>query len=475
MDHGLTLINADSPISEYSYSTRESSWHTAESEETEQDDEEFIEKHHILEIRPPLNEPLSARYLYSFAYKTFRMRTPHMLSELIHGLRENEDRIVEQCGKYAHFDLRRVIWSLDILRHDILNNREFKIFHDKEPDAKDWNLEIKWLMNREKSRWFSSNWLFAECYLYRRIWAAFHRAETLRSYDYFSLQKMSFARNVVYLMNTIVGATRDLPRSRENFRLLLKLSLWGNRCDLSITTEAPNNRMLQLIGELDKHLVTDQSEDVWHLLADYSNRSRPPQVVDIVLDNAGYELFTDLLLAEYLIEAGLAKRVRFHVKAIPWFVSDVTADDFRWMVNFFLNHEMPKLAAFGYKLECLLQDHSLELYPTSDFWTRPKGFSFMKQLYPCLYVQLSFGALVIFKGDLNYRKLLDDTNYSPTASFRDCLGAFMPTSICALRVIKSDIYCGMPVCAVDWLTEDDPQWMIKAEKAVIQLAVKPRP
>ncbi|XP_034478679.1 damage-control phosphatase ARMT1 [Drosophila innubila] len=468
------LVHVESFTSQYTQSTEESSWHSVESDETDQDID-FIEKHHIFYTRPPLNEALSARYLYSFAYKTFRLRTPHMINDIIHYLQENEDRIMEQCGKYARYDLRRVIWSLDILRNEILDNREFKLFYDKEPDAKDWNVEIKWLVNREKSRWFTSNWLFAECYLYRRIWAAFRRAETLRNYDYFSPQKISSARNVTFLMSTILQATRDLPRSRENFQLMLKLSLWGNRCDLSITTESPSEQMLQLIGELDKHLITDQSEDVWSLLAEDSQASGSPLIVDIVLDNAGYELFTDLLLAEYIIESGLAKKVRFHVKAIPWFVSDVTAHDFRWMLNFLRCHEMPQLEAFGHKLQCLLQDQSLELYPTCDFWTRPKGFSFMREMCPCLYVQLSLGALVIFKGDLNYRKLLEDINYNSTTPFRDCLGGFMPTSICALRVIKSDIYCGMPVCVVDWLNEDDSHWMVKAEKAVIQLAVKPRP
>lgn len=469
---GSSVFTVGSIISAGTFSTEEPSWHSMETDEPDLD-KHFIEKHNIFYTRTPLNEALTAKYLYSFAHRTFRLRTPHMINELIHCTQENEDRIMEQCGNYARYDIRRVVWSLNILRNEILDNREFKFFHDKEPDAKDWNIEIKRLVNLEKSRWFTSTWLFAESYLYRRIWAAFRRAETLRNYDYFSPQKICATRNVVYLMNTILEATRDLPRSQQNFQLMMKLSLWGNRCDLSITTETPSEHMLQLIGEHDKHLITDQSKDVWCLLSENDNKI--PPIVDIVLDNAGYELFTDLLLAEYIIESGLAKKVRFHVKAIPWYVSDVTGDDFRWMLNFLIGNNMPQVATFGKKLQNLMQNESLELCTNSDFWTRPKGFSFMRQLSPCLYVQLSFGALVIFKGDLNYRKLLDDINYSPTTSFSDCLGGFMPTSICALRIIKSDIYCGMPICAVDWLTEDDPHWMVKAEKGIIQLAVKPRP
>lgn len=46
------------------------------------------------------------------------------------------------------------------------------------------------------------------------------------------------------------------------------------------------------------------------------------------MDNAGYELFTDLCLADYLVTYKFVNIVRFHGKAIPWFVSDVTKQDF---------------------------------------------------------------------------------------------------------------------------------------------------
>ncbi len=54
--------------------------------------------------------------------------------------------------------------------------------------------------------------------------------------------------------------------------------------------------------------------------------------VDVILDNAGFELVTDLVLADFLVSAGLAKQIRFHGKSIPWFVSDVTKQDFEWTI-----------------------------------------------------------------------------------------------------------------------------------------------
>jgi len=54
---------------------------------------------------------------------------------------------------------------------------------------------------------------------------------------------------------------------------------------------------------------------------------------DIILDNAGYELFTDLCLADYLMTYKFVNTVRFAGKAIPWFVSDVTRQDFTATIN----------------------------------------------------------------------------------------------------------------------------------------------
>jgi hypothetical protein len=49
------------------------------------------------------------------------------------------------------------------------------------------------------------------------------------------------------------------------------------------------------------------------------------------------------LLADFLIQSGLAKQIRFHGKRYPWFVSDVTRNDWNWLLNTMVyGHLFPK-------------------------------------------------------------------------------------------------------------------------------------
>lgn len=45
----------------------------------------------------------------------------------------------------------------------------------------------------------------------------------------------------------------------------------------------------------------------------------------------------------------------------------------------------------------------------------------MSEIDPDLYKRLSVSHLVIFKGDLNYRKLISDFSWDFTESFETCL------------------------------------------------------
>lgn len=47
----------------------------------------------------------------------------------------------------------------------------------------------------------------------------------------------------------------------------------------------------------------------------------------------GYELLTDLCLAEVLLKLGLASRIHLHAKRYFWFVSDTTPADIQYCLS----------------------------------------------------------------------------------------------------------------------------------------------
>lgn len=200
----------------------------------------------------------------------------------------------------------------------------------------------------------------------------------------------------------------------------LQLNLWGNRADLSISAgkeiKQTGNPFLQ-IDMLDPFILVDKCKEIWNCV----NNGRNDNTVDFVLDNAGYELFTDLVLASFLLDNQLASKIRFHIKAIPWFISDVNVFDFHWTIKTMAEHEDVRLSSFGKKLEQYTNSGKIELLKNEYFWTGPCEFYRMKEIDGNLYDDLSHSDLVIFKGDLNYRKLLGDFNWPFDSTFETVL------------------------------------------------------
>lgn len=153
--------------------------------------------------------------------------------------------------------------------------------------------------------------------------------------------------------------------------------------------------------------------------------------IDIILDNAGFELYADLIFTSYLLTSGIAETVILRPKLIPWydqsqsptsktsstkpvsirFVSDVTPPDIGHLFSSLSNpayfdvsgSRSPALDFLIDQLTAFYADGRVIIRP-HNFWTTPHSFWRLPAKAPDLLADLEDSDLLIFKGDLNYRK-----------------------------------------------------------------------
>ena len=222
-----------------------------------------------------------------------------------------------------------------------------------------------------------------------------------------------------------------------------------------------NNPISQL-PTLQPYILVNDEDKIWLYL-----KRNSIDRLDIILDNAGFELFCDLCLADYLISLKLAKKIYFHCKNMPWFVSDVTSVDWFWTLKQMQQVDIIVLQQLGIRWENYMNTSQWVL-ENDMFWTTPFEFIRMAAISPILYSDLQKSQLLLFKGDLNYRKLVGDRKWPSTVPFDDALCGFSPAPLCALRSLKSDLVTGLLSNVAEKLTVTEPNWMISGQYAVIQ-------
>ncbi|CAD7089490.1 unnamed protein product [Hermetia illucens] len=437
---------------------------------------DFDKKYNIVDEKTPPHELLSGHYKQSFAYYTLRERLPVILTQVVDNLSRDKDEIAEKFGDGAREELKEIVGNISKLKYELQTDKELTPISGTSSDVMTWNIFLSSLNENSRS-FFNACWLHSECYMYRRLRSIFELSTHLRDFDYFQKQKENALTCCTESLEKVaksIDAHKEMERKcfKDFFRRLLKLNLWGNRCDLSISA---GKEIIQTgdpytdIDILDKYILVDQSADVWECVSQDDTKDHP---VTFIHDNSGFEIFTDFLLADFIIEQNLASKVRFHVKAIPWYISDVTPHDFHWTIDYLLGHQSETLRTLGSRWKKYLENGKFELCPVNFFWTSPFEFYKMAENDKKLYTELGESKLVIFKGDLNYRKLIGDYNWDRTESFETCLRGFRPSNVCTLRTIKADLICGLKEGVGEELDKSDPDWMVTGKYGVIQFALK---
>ncbi len=326
-------------------------------------------------------------------------------------------------------------------------------------DHDDWRAQ--WEAHAGET-WGNAEWFFAEVYLYRLLLEAVRWHETGR--DPFAPDKAA-ELNASTLWNGLAAALRLVDTDyRDRLDALTVMALWGNRIDLSLASVAAHGT-----HALDDDLLADD-----HAMALAALLANPPGAVHVVCDNTGTELALDLALTDALLD-GAAEQVTLHLKSAPMFVSDATLFDAETFLARLADDWYPPLHGLADRLNAARLDGRLILAPhpvwnsarfLRDFPTGALAW-FEGAALVITKGDLNYRRLVITKGDLNYRRLVGDALWPPATPFADAL-SFFPAPLLALRTMKSDPVIGLAPGLAERLDAESPGWRTNGRRGVMQ-------
>lgn len=389
---------------------------------------------HDIKVPPPLmtSEP------GSFARKTIVERKPQIIDQVI----EDNDYTAD------------VVRRLEAFKQEIASQPVRPLGKDS-PGAASWN---QGLVGYEGRTWLELPWYLAETFFYRRLLEAvgYFQLGPQQGHDPFGVQKgAQIASAVVRLAEDWEGLASADPDLA--FEGLLHSCLWGNRADLSNYTVR-----LGVSGGLaardERHnILIDHTEEVRRIVTGGIRR------VDFVNDNVGLDLLFDLALIDLLLRQGWVGRAVCHLKDHPFFVSDAMPRDLHATVSLLAASPTATVRALGDRLRRHVETGALAL-EAAPFWT---SYLMYRDFPSDLGDTLARSDLVILKGDVNYRRLLDDRHWPHTTPLEE-IAAYFPAPLLVLRTLKGEIQVGLEPGQAEALAAEDPDWLINGQRGLVQ-------
>jgi hypothetical protein len=375
----------------------------------------------------------------SFAHFTIAERKPRVIRQVI----EDNDYPPD------------IVQELEALSRE-LTGQPIHPLREQAPDVAQWNRELAAYDGRT---WLEVPWYFAEAYLYRRLLEAvrYFQPGPWRGHDPFGKQKRQQEQVAAARLAADWHQLADVEPEGA-LEILLHSCLWGNRVDLTKYTTAIQAPTGLATREERHHIPLDHTDEVLKLLAGGLYR------VDFVNDNVGADLLSDLALADFLLVQGWVREVVFHLKDRPFFVSDAMPPDVRATISLLQAAPDPAVQELGARMDGHLQAGRL-IMKDDPFWTSSLMF---RRLPPPLRAELACSELVILKGDLNYRRLLDDRRWPHTTPLEE-IARYFPAPFLVLRTLKAEIIAGLRPDQAEALSASDPTWLIDGKRGIIHL------
>lgn len=371
--------------------------------------------------------------------------------------------------------------------YEILNPESiatwWSVFHVNESSLKD-------------ETWLSIPWLLSECLVYILLYSFWidsnskilHLKQNESVSDFFCMWdpfklskeesiKKSFSILSLFLpqfsfLKNSNNECSDISQVREIFILCLQASLLSNQLDLSLlandssSIDSISSKFFHVLKSVSKDiLIHDDSLIAWETIHNIFNN--PVEKIDIIMDNVGLEWFLDLVLGHFLISFKFTQKVVFHVKPIPWFVSDVTPIDFKNQLK-----KLSKISSFKNVSNIwneFLENGQWSIH-SHPFWVTPLPMLTMPNIAPDLYNDIRKSSLIIWKGDLNYRKLMSDLRWPKTTPVKEVLEPLndLLNASLMIRILKSNIMVGLSIEKAHSLDQEDPNWTTNGKFGLVQ-------
>ncbi|GAX15636.1 hypothetical protein FisN_3Hh108 [Fistulifera solaris] len=428
----------------------------------------------------PIPPPICSTEPGSWAYDTMSRRVDAEI------LQRTWDDNQDLWGQWSteHID---VVQRFELLRNELQNAAATPLQHLEEPVIKsaerekeyqEWQQILEPYVSNQDT-WLTAPWMVTEFLIYRKLMQAIGYWDPKSpgyQHDPFLAQKQAGLHSSVTSAESVLAKlfyqTPEVLHEESleaGLALATSIALWGNKMDLSLWPADKEQRNSDIFSKILEQASQNLLHDDTQVLRRHCQmlKERGGGQVDIIVDNAGFELVTDLALAHYLIESGIATTVTFQLKSHPTFVSDALEKDLLETVAYYEQldpAEFPACHAAGQKWRQFLQKGQWKCHE-DNFWVQPYAMWDMTE--PLRSDLVRRCDLAFVKGDANYRRLLGDRTWDYTAPFQDVVGAYFPCPVCALRTLKAEIGCGMDAEQVKRAQELDDQWMVNGRFGVV--------
>jgi damage-control phosphatase, subfamily III len=284
-----------------------------------------------------------------------------------------------------------------------------------------------------------ASFFLAEFYFYHHMQSLANYEKTL--IDHWKPMKEKDFLSRTQNIETFYGLFKNKEMSHENFRRQILFAVSGNSEDLSLLETRNKNHSF----------VIDDSDRLYNYIQKGGHER-----FDIFCDNSGNELLADISLALFLIGSEKVGKIYFHFKPSPIFVSDALSDDF----DFIVMNVSEEIRSY---IKELISENKIIL-ETNEFWDNPLFYSEMPF---DLKNELSNSDLWIVKGDLNYRRFVEDRLWANDQDIHD-ICSYLPANALLLRVIKSEVLVSVNNDLFKSIKEESPDFQINGKWGLIQ-------